>query len=47
MWWQLGHSKESNSNPVASGSIPNSLMCVLHFGQSGRAMESECGVAGW
>ena len=43
----LGHSKECNSKPGRSGSIPKSRMFVPHLGQAGRLIESECGEAGW
>jgi hypothetical protein len=43
----LGHSKESNSWPGLSASIPNNNIPVPHFEQSGRLIELECAVAGW
>src|SRR5579864_484536 len=47
MLLHFGHSKESNSRPGLSGSMPNSSIAVPHLEQAGRLIESECGVAGW
>ena len=43
----LVHSKECNSKPGRSGSIPNNSISVPHLEQAGRSIELECGVAGW
>ena len=47
IFWHFGHSKECNSQPGRSASIPNSNIAVPHLEHTGRLIELEYGVAGW